>query len=86
MKHVEYLSSVGVRVILKAKKMLKKQGGSIVLVHLQPQIQKVFEIMQILPSMPVFASIEELDQYLDQMQRKVKEDLSQWYGIQNDRL
>jgi anti-anti-sigma factor len=71
MEYVNYLSSAGVRVILKAKKALKKRGGTVILIHLQPQIQRVFEILQALPSMKVFTSIEELDQYLDQIQRKM---------------
>lgn len=73
MEYVNYLSSAGVRIILKAKKALKKCGATAILIHLQPQIQRVFEILQALPSMTVFSSIEELDQYLDQIQRKMTE-------------
>jgi hypothetical protein len=39
--------------------------------NLQPQIKKVFDIINALPSMQIFASIEELDEYLDAMQKKV---------------
>ena len=41
--------------------------------NLQPQIRKVFDIIQALPSLNVFESVEELDQYLAEMQRKVRE-------------
>jgi len=34
-------------------------------INLQPQIKKVFEILNALPSLKVFASIQELDSYLD---------------------
>ena len=71
MRSVDYLSSAGIRVILKAKKALKKNAGSVILVHLQPQVKKVFDIIKALPTMTVFTSIEE---YLDKMQRKVKEE------------
>ncbi|MGD2270109.1 MAG: hypothetical protein PVI06_06895 [Desulfobacterales bacterium] len=38
--------------------------------NLQPQIKKVFDIINALPSMQIFASIEELDEYLDAIQKK----------------
>jgi anti-anti-sigma factor len=74
MRSVDYISSAGIRVILKAKKALKKNEGKVILVHLQPQVKKVFDIIKALPTMTVFTSIEELDDYLDKMQRKVKEE------------
>jgi anti-anti-sigma factor len=70
MKDVEYVSSAGVRVILKARKVLKKQNGQALLMHLQPQVKKVFEIIKALPTTQVFTSVAELDRYLDQMQKK----------------
>ena len=36
------------------------------------QIRKVFDIVSALPTMQVFKNIEELDEYLDVMQKKVK--------------
>ena len=74
MKSVDYMSSAGIRVILKVGKAQKKNEGKIILVHLQPQVKKVFDIIKALPTMTVFTSIEELDDYLDKMQRKVKEE------------
>ena len=38
------------------------------------EIKKVFEIINALPSASIFASIEELDEYLAEMQRSAKED------------
>lgn len=73
MKDVDYISSAGVRVILKARKVFKKKEGQVLLIHLQPQVKKVFEIIKALPTTQVFTSVEELDQYLDQMQRKAVE-------------
>jgi anti-anti-sigma factor len=74
MKSVDYISSAGIRVILKVGKAQKKNEGKIILVHLQPQVKKVFDIIKALPTMTVFTSIEELDDYLEKMQRKVKEE------------
>ena len=39
--------------------------------NLQPQIEKVFEIIKALPDQRIFKDIEELDRYLDRMQKKV---------------
>ena len=71
---LEYISSAGIRVILKTKKAMKKIGGKTAFVNMQPPIQKVFDIINMLPSMKVFASVEELDAYLDKMQRDCEED------------
>jgi anti-sigma B factor antagonist len=70
MAGVDYISSMGVRVVLKAQKLLKQGAGSLVMMHLQPQIKKVFEIINALPSLQIFSSIQELDDYLTEMQRQ----------------
>jgi anti-sigma B factor antagonist len=70
MAGVDYISSMGVRVVLKAQKELKHLGGSLTMMNLQPQIKKVFEIINALPSMQVFSSIQELDGYLAEMQKQ----------------
>jgi len=71
MKELNYLSSAGIRSLLKARDMLKKKGETMTFMNLQPQIQKVFDIIRAIPSMKVFSSIAELDAYLDAMQKKV---------------
>ena len=58
----------------QTKKALKATNGRIVFINLQPQIQKVFDILKAIPSLKVFANIQELDQYLDLMQKKVQLD------------
>lgn len=73
MEGVDHISSAGLRVIFKPKKASGKNKGKVILVHLQPAVKKVFDIVQALPSMTLFTSIQELDHYLDSMQRKVKE-------------
>jgi len=76
MEGLEYLSSAGVRVFLKARKALQANDGKITFMNLQPQVRKVFEIINAIPSMQIFKSAEELDQYLDDMQKKALEDKS----------
>jgi anti-sigma B factor antagonist len=72
MEFLDYINSMGVRVLLKAKKALKDRDGKMVFMKLQPQIKKVFNIINALPSMQVFANIEELDNYLDAMQKAAR--------------
>jgi anti-anti-sigma factor len=72
-KGLDFLSSAGLRVIFKAKKMMDGSGGKFLMVNLQPQIKKVFEIIKALDGMNVFKDQEEMDEYLAAMQDKVKE-------------
>lgn len=72
MEFADYISSTGIRVLLKTKKALKETDGRMVFMNLQPQIQKVFDILKAIPSLKVFASIGELDKYLDVMQKAAK--------------
>lgn len=71
MEYLKYLSSAGVRVLFKADRQMKKYGGKIMHMKLQPQIKKVFEIINALPYQKIFSSVQELDDYLDMMQKKV---------------
>ncbi len=71
METLDYISSMGVRVIARAQKLMKGYNGSVVLLNLQPQIQKVFDIIKALPTQQVFSTMEELDDYLDRMQRQI---------------
>ncbi len=68
---VDYLSSAGIRVILKTQKALKARDGKLVFMHLRPQIRKVFEIIEALPTMRVFKNFEEMDDYLDRIQKRI---------------
>lgn len=72
MEFTDYINSAGIRVLLKAKKSLLEHNGKQVFIHMQPQIKKVFDILNALPSLQVFASIQELDSYLDAMQKAAK--------------
>ena len=72
MEFADYISSKGIRVLLKTKKALKKTNGKMVFMNLQPQIKKVFDILKAIPTLKVFASIEELDNYLDVMQKAAR--------------
>ncbi len=72
-KDLDFLSSAGLRVIFKAKKLMDNSGGKFLMVNLQPQIKKVFEIIKALDGMNVFKDQDEMDEYLKAMQDKVKD-------------
>lgn len=67
---LDYVSSAGVRSLFKARKAAHEAGGQLLLVHPQPQVKKVFDIIKALPTTAIFTSHEEMDAYLDAMQRK----------------
>ena len=70
---LEYISSIGLRSIFRTHKLMASRSGKALLVNPQPQVRKVLEIVNAADIAAVFASIRELDEYLDAMQRKVIE-------------
>jgi anti-sigma B factor antagonist len=66
---LKFISSAGLRVFSATRKTLKERGGQASFIHMQPQIQEVFEIMQSLPGVAVFKNVAELDAYLAARQR-----------------
>jgi anti-anti-sigma factor len=68
---LEYISSAGLRSIFGMRQALAARSGRIVLLNARPQVQKVFDIVKATDLAAVFTSVEELDRYLDAMQRKV---------------
>lgn len=71
--NLAYLSSMGLRVLMKTNKAMSAHQGKLLLTRLQPAIRAVIDIANALPPQSVFASVEEADQYLDTIQRRVKE-------------
>jgi anti-sigma B factor antagonist len=68
-----FISSAGLRVLLGARKVLAARGAQLHLTNLQPQIEKVLDIVKILPGIHVFRNVEEMDEYLAAIQHKVTE-------------
>ena len=71
---LEFISSAGIRVVALTTKAMKANGGAVAVTQLQPQIQRVFDIIKVLPSLGVFASQAEADEYFAEMQRQVLEE------------
>ncbi|MEE9214532.1 MAG: STAS domain-containing protein [Thermodesulfobacteriota bacterium] len=76
LEKLKYISSMGIRVVIKASKSLKEVNGKLILTNLQPQIEKVFEIIKALPNHRVFKNTDEMDSYLNKIQNKIIEDKS----------
>jgi anti-sigma B factor antagonist len=73
LEELSFISSAGLRVLLGARKTLSAHGAQVHLANVQPQIAKVLDIVKALPGIKVFKDIQELDQYLAAMQKKVTE-------------
>ncbi len=72
MAGVDYISSVGIKVAIWAKKELQKNNATFAMINLQPQIKKVFDAMKILPIIDIFDDMPEADKYIDQV---IKEEI-----------
>lgn len=69
---LEYVSSAGVRCVIRANKALANRGGLVALVNPQATVRTVFEIVKALPPEQIFASEAEFVAYLDTMPRTVR--------------
>jgi anti-anti-sigma factor len=68
---LEYISSAGLRCILRVKKAMAQSGGQMLMVNLQPTVQKVFDVVKAVAGQNIFRNVKELDEYLDKLQRNV---------------
>ncbi len=66
-----FISSMGIGSFLRAKKAIEGRGGVFAVVGAQPQIQKVFDIVRVLPKETVFSSVAEADEYLTTIQNRI---------------
>ena len=74
MAKVDFVSSAGIGIILNTRKLLKQREGDLALVNLQPQVEKAFEVMSLLPTLNVFKDVQELDEYLTKIQDRIREE------------
>lgn len=70
---LEYISSAGVASVMKAQKAMNARGGKTLFGYLQPGVKKVFDIVKAVDLSAVFTSVEELDNYLDTIQKQLEE-------------
>jgi anti-anti-sigma factor len=70
---LEYITSAGLRTIFRAQKVMAARAGKAILMNPQPQVQKVLDIVKVPELGSIIKNIQELDDYLDKMQKKVTE-------------
>ena len=68
---LEYVSSAGLRSFARIRKSMRARNGHTLLLNPQPQVRKVFDIVKAVPLNEVFSSAQELDAYLDNIQRRI---------------
>jgi anti-sigma B factor antagonist len=71
---LEYTSSAGLRAFMRAQKSMSQHAGQVLFLNVQPTVQKVFDIAKATDFAKVFRNVKELDEYLDAMQKKVREE------------
>ena len=71
---LEYTTSAGLRAFLRAQKSMSQRAGQTLFVNLQAPVQKVFDIVKVANLALVFRNVQELDAYLDVMQKKAAEE------------
>lgn len=71
---LNYTTSAGLRSFLRAQKSMGQHAGKVLFVNVQAPVQKVFDIVKAVDLASVFRNVQELDQYLDAMQKKTLEE------------
>jgi anti-sigma B factor antagonist len=71
---LEYTTSAGLRSFLRSQKAMRQREGKVLFLNLQPPVQKVFDIAKAADVASVFRDVKELDDYLDAMQKKAREE------------
>jgi anti-anti-sigma factor len=70
LERLDYISSMGIRSIVNARKAVKSKDGHVVLISPQSQIRKVFDIVSAWPRETILSSRQEADRYYDMLQKK----------------
>jgi anti-sigma B factor antagonist len=73
LQNLSFVSSAGLRIFAKARKMMKSRSGMVYFVNLSPQVKKVFDIVKAIPLSEVFQNFAEIDAYLQKMQDNITE-------------
>jgi len=70
---LDYVSSAGLRSFFRIQKVMTQRAGRAMLLSPKPQVQKVLEIANATDLTALFTTAGELDQYLDEVQRRIVE-------------
>ena len=66
MAGVDYVSSMGLGVVVWVKKTLERRDAIFAMINLQPQIKKLFDLMKLAPNIKIH-DIPAGDKYIDQI-------------------
>lgn len=69
LERLSYISSAGVRILLKARKQMSARSGTTVVAKPQPSVKRVFDLLHVLNVNEMFDNEKDLDAYLDSVQR-----------------
>jgi anti-anti-sigma factor len=72
LQDLEYMSSAGIRCVVRARKVVEARGGRVAIVDAQPSVRRVLEIVKAVPADQVFASQAELDAHRDAGPRRAR--------------
>jgi anti-anti-sigma factor len=73
LKDLEYISSMGISALFTVKRWAQDKSVEFAMVNVPTHIQEVLKIIDALPEVTLFKSVEEADEYFDSVQRRVKE-------------
>jgi sigma-B regulation protein RsbU (phosphoserine phosphatase) len=61
LQDLQYISSAGIRCVVRARKLIEGRGGRVAIVEAQPSVRRVLEMVKAVPADHIFASQAELD-------------------------
>ena len=67
MSGLDYISSAGVRIVIRTKKVMAELGGYFMITDLKPKIKNIFDILNALPDMQIFNTLEAAEQFLESL-------------------
>lgn len=73
LKELEYISSMGISALFTVKRWAEEKSIDYAMVNVPKHIQEVLKIIEALPEVTLFKSVEEADEYFASVQKRVKE-------------
>jgi anti-anti-sigma factor len=70
LQDLRYMSSAGIRCLVRARKLIEGRGGRVAIVEAQPSVRRVLEMVKAVPADQLFASQAELDSSREGGQRR----------------
>ena len=73
LKSLDYISSMGISVILEMRKMIEAIGCNFMMANVPAHIDHVFKTVNALPDVIMFENIKEADEYFLAIQKQIKD-------------